>query len=80
MAMGKKLVFFAQLASLFSDLRAQYPHWEEAHIVSQLRRSIPEYAHGVWSVALPFNCGESALTDDHRARSARLREEAIANA
>ncbi len=68
---------YQELAALLDDLRRDYPHWQEREIVSQLRRSIPEYNQGIWRVAMPFNRGETELAERHRARFEQLRHEAI---
>lgn len=66
------------LNALLSSIRRDYPQWEEGTIVSHLRRSIPDYAHGIWRIAMPLNQGASALKPSYAQRFAALREQAIA--
>ena len=68
---------FQELAALLGDLQRDYPHWQESEIISQIRRSIPEYSHGVWSVAMPFNRGDSDLPASCRERFERVRQRAF---
>jgi hypothetical protein len=68
---------FEDLAALFSDLQRDYPHWSQRMIISQLRRTMPAYTHGVWSAAMPFDRGDSELGDEYRARFKALRRRAI---
>lgn len=70
---------FQELALLLENLQRDYPHWQEHEIVSQLRRSVPEYAHGIWSVALPFNRGNSDLAHSYQERFEQLRHRAVAD-
>lgn len=74
--MSKQDVFRAW-SELLRTLQQDFPQWQEEEIVSQLRLSVPDYAHGIWRVAMPFSPGESRLPDDHRARFAALREQAV---
>lgn len=63
---------------LLKDIQRDHPHWEQNEVVSQLRRSMPEYTRGIWGIALPFNRGDSDLSDAYRERFEQLRQKAIA--
>jgi hypothetical protein len=47
---------------LVKNIEKAYSSFPQGEIVSQLRRSIPEYSRGVWSIAMPFNRGGSELS------------------
>ncbi len=77
--MGIAQSTYRELAALMGDLRRDYPGWRQNDIVSQIRRSMPEYTRGVWSLAMPFNRGDSDLPDGYRDRFQQLRLKAIAD-
>jgi hypothetical protein len=47
---------------LVKKIEKTYSSFPQGEIISQLRRSIPEYNRGVWSIAMPFNRGGSELS------------------
>ena len=75
--MRSEIDVFRELALLLGDVQREFPQWQEGEIVSQMRRSMPEYRHGVWSVAMPFNRGDSELPDRYRERFNQLRRQAV---
>jgi hypothetical protein len=74
--MSSKQNVFRELAVLLADLRRDYVQWQEQEIISQIRRSMPEYRQTIWRVALPFSRGDSELPDGYRERFAQLRRKA----
>ncbi|NJO16364.1 MAG: hypothetical protein HC877_11645 [Thioploca sp.] len=52
------------LRELTQAIETAHPDWCQSDIVSQLRRSIPEYSRGIWSAAMPFNRGPSLLEEN----------------
>jgi hypothetical protein len=75
--MNSKQTIFQELAALLAELRREYPQWQEQEIISQIRRSMPEYRQTIWRVALPFSRGDSDLPDGYRERLAQLRHHAV---
>ena len=75
--MGSEVDVFQELTIFLSDLQRDYPHWEQNEIISQLRRSMPEYRQAIWRIALPFSHGDSALAESCRERLNRLRRQAV---
>jgi hypothetical protein len=69
---------FEELAVLLHDIQRDYAHWRQDQVVSQLRRTMPEYSRGIWDVAMPFNRDDSDLPDSYRERFAQLRQKAAA--
>ena len=69
---------FQELASLLADVQRDFPRWEQDEVISQIRRSMPEYRDTIWRIALPFNVGESDLPDTLRERFDQLRRQAAA--
>ena len=59
-----------QLDGLLQDIRREHPAWSQETIISRLRRSMSDYAHGIWRVAMAFNQGESELASPLRERFA----------
>ena len=74
--MSKQQDVFQELAIFLQDLQGDHPHWEEGDVISQLRRSIPEYRQSIWRLALPFNRGDSDLPESYRERLKQLRQQA----
>ena len=77
--MSKRIVFSDTLVALLQDLQHDYPDWQQGEIISQLRRTMPDYTHGIWNIALPFNRGDSELPQRYRRRFETLRQQAIAD-
>lgn len=75
--MNHKQNIFQELAALLADLQRDYPQWQEHEIISQIRRSIPEYRQTIWRIALPFSHGSSDLPDGYQERFAQLRRKAV---
>jgi hypothetical protein len=76
--MSKTRITSSELTALLQDLQRDYPHWQQGEIISQLRRTMADYTHGIWSIALPFNRGDSELPEIYRQRFAMLRQQAVA--
>jgi hypothetical protein len=72
--MDSEIDVFEELAALLADVRREYPHWQENEIISQLRRSMPEYRQAIWRIAMPFSRGDSQLPDSYRERLSQLRQ------
>jgi len=72
--MGSEIDVFEELAVLLADVRREYPHWEEDEVISQLRRSMPEYRQAIWRIAMPFSRGNSQLPKSYRERLSQLRQ------
>lgn len=75
--MSSKQTVFQELGALLAELRREYPQWREHEIISQIRRSMPEYRQTIWRVALPFSRGDSDLADGYRERFAQLRRKGV---
>jgi len=63
-----------QLESLVSRLKAAYPEMDQGELLSQMRRSIPDYNKGLWSWAMPGNQGPSILEHHFQAEICHLRD------
>lgn len=63
--------------NLIRDVKTQYPDWNQRKLISNMRRAIPEYSSGIWSVALPFNRGPSNLSSEMQARILKLRQQSM---
>lgn len=74
--MDNKSDIFQVLTALLQDIQRDYPHWQQREIISQLRRTMPEYTRGIWGLAMPFNRGDSDLPDSYCERFAQLRQKA----
>lgn len=74
--MGREADVFQELAALLTDVQRDYTHWDEGEVISQLRRSMPEYRQAIWRIALPFSRGDSQLPDRYRERLDQLRRQA----
>jgi hypothetical protein len=52
-----------KFSELVKGIQAAHSDWTQEDIVSQLRRSIPEYTDIQWAIAMPFNSFPSDLED-----------------
>lgn len=60
---------------LVKKIEMAYSSFPQGEIVSQLRRSIPEYSRGVWSIAMPFNRGGSELSKNFQLTFLSIRQQ-----
>jgi hypothetical protein len=74
--MKSELTIFQELVAFLDDVQQNCPQWEEAEVVSQIRRSMPEFRQRIWRISLPFNRSESDLPDRYRERLDYLRRRA----
>jgi len=64
-----------RLKELVKKIKEKHPDWTEEEIVSQLRRSIPEYTQGIWSMAMPFNKGPSIMEKEFQQEFLDIRKQ-----